>query len=122
MVCLAQIAIECRQDRDDLVWVALQSRQTSSHKPVAQRQTYSNIQPNIVVRDLGVYLDSELTMKQHIVKTSTDCFYHIRRLRQVRRRVGKEVLVMAFITCRLNYCNSLLAGLPRSTLEPLQRV
>jgi len=82
----------------------------------------SNIQPSSVIRDLGVYLDSELTMKQHIVKTSTACSYHIRHLRQVRRRVGHEVtqqLVMAFVTSRLDYCNSPLAGLPRSTLEPL---
>ena len=85
----------------------------------------SNIQPNSVFRDLGVYLDSELTMKQHIAKTSAAYFYHIRRLRQVCRRVGQEVtlqLVMTFITSTLDYCNSLLAGLPRSTLEPLQRV
>ena len=64
-------------------------------------------------------------MKQHIAKTVAVCFYHIRRLRQIRSRVGQEVtqqLVMAFITSRLDYCNSLLAGLPRSTLEPLQRV
>jgi len=49
----------------------------------------SNIQPNSVVRNLGVCLDSELTTKQHIVKTSAACFYHICRLRQVRRRVGQ---------------------------------
>ena len=64
-------------------------------------------------------------MKQHIAKTAAVCFYHIRRLRQIRSRVGQEVtqqLVMAFITSRLDYCNSMLAGLPRSTLAPLQRV
>jgi len=58
-------------------------------------------------------------------KTAAACFYHVFRLRQVRSQVGHEVtqqLVIAFITIRLDYCNSLLAGLPRSTLEPLQRV
>jgi len=54
-------------------------------------------------------------MKQRIAKTAAVCFYHIRRLRQIRSRIGQEVtqqLVMAFITSRLDYCNSLLAGLP----------
>ena len=53
----------------------------------------------------------------------TDC--HLRRLRQVRRRVGKDItirLVLAVIMSRLDYCNSVLAGLPQSTLQPLQRV
>jgi len=79
----------------------------------------SNIQSSSVVRNLGVYLDWEPTMKQHIAKTASTCFYHIRRLCQVRRPVGQEVTqqlqVLAFITSRLDYCNSLLAGLPRST-------
>jgi len=77
------------------------------------------------MRNLGVLFDSELTMKKHIAKVAAVCFFHIRRLRQIRRCVGKDVtirLVLALITPRLDYCNSVFAGLPRSTLEPLQRV
>jgi len=83
------------------------------------------IQLSAVVRDLGVPLDSELSMKPHISIVAASCFYHLRRLRQIRWRVGKEVttrLVIAFITSRLDYCNSVLAGLPQATLEPRQRV
>jgi len=77
-----------------------------------------------VVWDLGVYMDSELTMKELVAKIADACFYHIRRLCQVRR-IGQEVtqqLVLALIMSRLDYCNSVLAALPTSTLQPLQHV
>jgi hypothetical protein len=83
------------------------------------------IVPATVVRVLGVQLDAELSVKAYITKTTASCLYHLRRLRQIRRRVGEDVtarLVQAFITSRLDYCNSVLAGLPRSSLDRLQRV
>jgi len=58
-------------------------------------------------------------------KVAGSCLYQLRRLRQIRRLVGQEVtaqLVSAFILSRLDYCTSVLAGLPRCTTEPLQRV
>ena len=70
-------------------------------------------------------MDSELTMKEHIAKIAAACFYHIRRLRQVCRRIVREVtqqLILALIMSRLDYCNSVLAALPTSTLQPLQHV
>ena len=43
-------------------------------------------------------------MKEQVAKIAAACFYHIRRLRQVRRRIGREVtqqLVLALIMSRL---------------------
>ena len=82
------------------------------------------VQPASVVRDLNVLLDAQLTMKQHKWLHAA-YFYQLRRLRQIRRRVGTEVttqLVLALVTSRLDNCNSVLAALPQSTIEPLQRV
>jgi hypothetical protein len=43
----------------------------------------SVIQPKDVMRDLGVMLDSELSMKQHIAKVTFTCLYQLRGFRQV---------------------------------------
>jgi len=82
------------------------------------------VHPVSIIHDLGVTLDCELSMKQHVTKVASSCFYHLRRLKQIRRLLGKEVTATcsAFILSRLDYCNVLLAGLPRATIEPLQRV
>jgi len=64
-------------------------------------------------------------MKQHVNKVASSCFYHIRRLRQLRCYVDQQVmmrLVMSLVVSRLDYCNAVLAGLPASTIAPLQRV
>lgn len=85
----------------------------------------SVVAPSTVVRDLGVMFDAELSMHDHVSKTTQSCFYHLRRLRSVRRQLGRDTtakLVSAFILSRLDYCNAVLAGLPAATLAPLQRV
>lgn len=83
------------------------------------------ITPVKVVRDLGVHLDAELTLKHHVNLVTRSCFFQLRRIRQIRRLAGPDVtkrLVSAFILSRLDYCNAALAGLPQTTLRPLQRV
>ena len=83
------------------------------------------IKPVGVVQDLGVFLDAELNMDQHVKTVVRSCFFHLRRLKSVRRILGREVtlgLVSAFVTTRLDYCNSVLAGLPQASIDPLQRV
>ena len=70
-----------------------------------------DIRPSTVVRDLGVWLDSELTMRDHISRTASSCFFHLRRLRQPRGVVccsTMQRLVSAFVfLSRLDYCNQI---------------
>src|SRR6218665_1049704 len=77
------------------------------------------------VRDLGVTFDSELTFADHISLLTRSCFYQLRRLRAIRRSVSPKVfltIVYAFICTRIDYCNSLLIGLPKTGLDPLPYV
>src|SRR6218665_2385341 len=77
------------------------------------------------VRDLGVSLDNTLSFSAHISNLSQSSFYHLRRLRAVRRSVFMPVfksMVHAFVSSRIDYCNFLLIGLPKSRLAPLQSV
>jgi len=64
-------------------------------------------------------------MTQHIATVTSSCFYQLRRLRQVRRLVGQELvaqLVHSIVPSRLDDVNSVLARLPKSAITPLQCV
>jgi len=59
-------------------------------------------------------------MKQH-VNSFKICFYHLRRLRQIRRHAGYDVtmqLVLAVVMLCIDYCNAVLTGLQAATIEP----
>ena len=82
--------------------------------------------PNSLLMDVSdTRATCAFTMKAHVARVARTCFYHLRRLRSIRRSLGRDVtarLVSALVISRLDYCNSVLAHLPASTLAPLQRV
>ena len=77
------------------------------------------------VKSLGVYLDSTLSMQPHISFLTRTCFFHLRRIAAIRRYLSREAcvrLVISLVFSRLDYCNSLLAGISASSLQRLQHV
>jgi len=85
----------------------------------------ASVRPQSVVRDLGVILDSQLTMADHATTVCRAGYYQLRQLRHIIQSLTPTVaqtLVQAFISCRLDYCNSLLYGIADSQLRRLQSV
>ena len=62
-------------------------------------------------------------MNTHITKTYSAAFYHLYNIRGIRKYLSKEtteILIHAFISSRVDYCNSLYYGLPAYQLMKLQ--
>ena len=77
------------------------------------------------VRDLGVLLDSDLSMKQHVTKICQLSYIELKRIAAIRPYLTEDAtktLVSAYILSRLDYCNCVLLGCPSSVIQPLQHV
>lgn len=77
------------------------------------------------VRDLGVIFDGRLTMAEQVSAVCRSGYYQLRQMRSVARSLsedGAKAVVNAFISCRLDYCNSLLSGVSDCLVQRLQSV
>ena len=79
-----------------------------------------------VVRNLGSWFHSQLSMSEpnHISKLCSSAFFHLHNISRIRKFLPVETksLVHAFVTYRVDYCNSLLYGLLASQLNKVHRV
>ena len=81
------------------------------------------VRPSPCARNVGVLFDSGLTFNSFIQKTASTAVLHIRSLARVRDYLTQWLandLVNSLVLSRLDYCNSLLAGLPKKSIKPLQ--
>jgi hypothetical protein len=75
------------------------------------------------VKSLGVVLDSDLSFDAHISFVVKTCFFHVRALSKIRNyitRPSANTVAVSLVLSRLDYCNSLLAGLPQTQIKRLQ--
>jgi hypothetical protein len=69
-----------------------------------------------VVQSLGMWFDSHMSMDIHIGKVCSKAFRSLYNIRQIRKFLSEDttkILVHAFVTSHLDYCNSLFYGLPQ---------
>ena len=76
------------------------------------------------VRSLGVVLDQTLSFKQHVLSICRVAYLELRRISTIRQYLSVDAtktLICAFVFSRIDYCNSLLAGIPKYLLDRLKK-
>ena len=76
-------------------------------------------------RDLGVVIDRELSLAAHVSSVCRSGYNQLHQLRPVVRSLSMHATktpVQAFISCRLDYCNSLLYDISDGLLRRMQSV
>jgi ribonuclease P/MRP protein subunit RPP40 len=116
--------LQLNADKTELIWCAT-SRRLPLLPVVPIRVGSAIISPSSSVRDLGVHIDADLSMRTHVSRTTAGCFAALRQIRSVRRSLPTaaiQTLVVSLVLSRLDYGNASLAGIPANLLRRLQSV
>ena len=82
-----------------------------------------NVRPNL--RNLGVNFNQTMNLDTHISSVTRTCFFHLRNIAKLRSIVTYpelEMIIHAFISSRLDYCNSLFTCLSKTSMDRLQMI
>uniref|UniRef100_A0A8C5BX13 Reverse transcriptase domain-containing protein n=1 Tax=Gadus morhua TaxID=8049 RepID=A0A8C5BX13_GADMO len=80
------------------------------------------VSPSPTARNLGVVLDNQLCCTANITAVARSCRFALYNICRIRPFLTREAASSPLVISRLDYCNSLLAGLPASAIKPLQRI
>ena len=83
----------------------------------------SSITPNGPVQNLGIMFDQCIKMYEHVTSLSQAAYYHLKNIHCLKTFLTREALLTvfhAFVTTRIDYCNSLLYGISYYNINCLQ--
>ncbi|XP_056006684.1 uncharacterized protein LOC130050513 [Ostrea edulis] len=123
---MAQHHLKINTDKTEVLEISSKQMTSKLHTCIPSLQVGDeSITPVTKAKGVGVTIDSHMTMKAHISSMCRGAFIHLKNLSQLRKyldRKSLECVVHAFITTKLDYCNSLLYGLPSKQIQRLQSI
>ena len=85
----------------------------------------SNIVSSNSARNFGVIFDKCIKLDYHISSVCKSTYFHLRNIGGIRNILSNDAcdqLIHSLVTVRLDYCNSILYGLPDNSLYCLQKI
>ena len=85
----------------------------------------STIKSSKFVRNLGAYLNQDLSMKAHVNQLCISCYFQLTNIQYIGDNLSTEAaktVVQALITSKPDYCNSISYDISNKLLDKLQRI
>ena len=115
--------LKINDDKTEFLLISSPSSKLSTDIKISIGQ--SDIIPSSSCKSLGVVLDNHMAMDAQIQYVCRTTLYHIRNISAIRQLIPQSAaaeLIHSLVTSRLDYCNSLLYGVPKYKLKQLQRI
>jgi hypothetical protein len=112
-------------DKTDFLIIGQQNQLNKLSSTTLSLPHNVSIIPTTLARNLGIFFDNNLSLKEQITHVTKSCFYHIKDFRRIRPVLDFETaktVAASLIQSKLDYCNSLYLGLPTSNTARLQLV
>ena len=111
--------------KTDFLFIGLPKQPSKLNNPTMNVTSDVTLSSVPQARNLGVLLDSNLSLSGHISSVTKSCFSNIMDLRRIRPILDKTTarnIATALVHSKLDYCNSLVLNLPTNQLDRLQLV
>ena len=129
--CVTDIKAWCVQNdlvlndgKTEMIYFSSKFSESSTWSPEIKIGS-SVIKPSSHARNLGATMDSSMNMSQHVNNVCRSALAGIRKIGQIRHYLNRDSttkLVHAFVTTKLDACNSLLFNLPDRDIAKIQHV
>ena len=110
--------LQVNPSKTEVLWCSSSRRQHHfPTSPVRIGSTY--VLPVTSVRDLGLYIDCDVSLQTHVTATVRSCFAGLRQIRSIRQCLPRHALlslIRALVVSEVDYCCSVLAGVSRQLL------
>ena len=115
--------MKLNDEKTELIHISSRFRTASPISPLKIGDAL--VKPVEEARNLGVTFDRNLDMNQHVNNICQSASFALHKIGKIRASLDQktaEMLVHAFISSRVDSCNSLLYGLPDHQVNKLQRI
>ena len=114
--------LKLNEDKTRIIWLGTWHQLNKTLPQTLTLQNGTVLQFSTAVKNLGVLIDSQLTMADHIAAACQSGLIQLLQLRSIRQSLtlaAVKTLVPAFISSRLDYCNQLFVSVIGRLLDKL---